>query len=335
MADWPDAPRLRDALERVASEADVNTSARERTQELTATESGDRIVTLPVRARPSGRAPVKRRAAVGVAAAIVLVGATLGTLRVVSQSSPTDTTVRAPSPEDTTPSVAPTTPDPAPPTPILEQAAHCDGPSDEVRAFRIRVGEREVEIGVSGGAVGGFSVFVVTAPDGWAEDAAQIALGTQPSSTTVYYVPAPPTAVDATAVLTRLFASACNGLNYLVATGPGYPAAADMACASVPGRGLRGHTFVDVGDPPQTCRLRHPVVLLNASSPATLAAWEDHLGCRDPAVTEDAEGNLVTRYAACDTTLVHVETGETDPWQAIVEGRPARELVLEVMALPN
>lgn len=335
---WPEAPRLRTALDRMAGEVDVDRRAKDRVRAVIATEPGHRVLELrpvhPGRPESVRRIPDRRHRLPIVAWAatlLVLVAVTaVGLFSLTRDESPVEVAVQEPT------SATPQAPAPerASVTQLLDRQLHCERPTIELRPFLLEVGAGTIEVGVAGGGRGSLGFFLVTSRAGWSDAAARIRLQAPLTGpTTVYYVPAPPVS-EAEFVLESLFAESCNGASFLVATADGYDAALTMACANLAGRGLQGHTFVGAGGPPHACSLRHPVVLVDPQ-PGVLGAWEDHLGCAGALRVEDRSATVVTRYEKCETTLVAVETATSEPWLATVEGRSMQQFVVDVMTLPT
>jgi hypothetical protein len=347
-AEWPNAPRLRRALEQTAAEAQTDTAARDHLGELLRDADGEATVPTPLLPEAAVR---PRWAAMLAVAAITVVALGLGALLVstvgndapeqVSSSATASTSPPATAPSSVPPSsVTPSTTTPPAPAsiPRLAAGAHCGQSIGVAQPYLLEVatasGTLALEIGVSTVAAEQ-PEFVVVGADTWQATASQVHAesGLGRSISGLYYLPFTFDLDAAEEVASALLSSTCDASTYLLALAGGNAAADALACAQVPGRGFNGFAFVDPGAPPDGCSLSQPTVLVGSEPLAQRSEWERHQGCVGATTVEDDEGNLITTYTSCDSTLIHVDTRSSDPLAATIDGVPAVEFLIAVTGI--
>lgn len=344
MTEWPEAPRLREALQRTAAEARTDTPARERLRELLEDGSDEEHHPAPIPSQPAHPSSRRRAPWLWAAAAIVvLLG--VATLLTVDGDEEPEAVVSTTTPTASTPDLDgdPTESPASTPTPPPELGAQeCRRSVGDPTAFLVAADGVGLEVGIAGGSAGESTIpvpptFMVVGGASWQRAAAGLPMHTGAGLTTetVYFIPSTFDADQAPTIARTVLASTCGPVSYLLATPDGYTAATDLACARIPAQGFSGFAFIDPGPPPTGCALAHPVIIVTSDPLASSAQWEAHQGCTGPATTTDDDGNLVTTYGACDNTLIIVDTATSDPLAAVVDGAPTAEFLTRLRGIAN
>ncbi len=340
-SEWPDAPRLTEALANRASDVEINTVARARVAErLDRSPSAETVVLIRRTPAPPTSPASYRRVAVVAACVLALA---IGGAGLVTKFGGGDADVRLENPAEQfggegsatsvsrSPSDTSATPQPSSPGAVLaayEDQAHCARTVDDIdRVDRYAL---EADGGLSG----------VVSVRGKFRDLANLVLVVAPTETESAPAirPAPggfgmvhTAAVQlepggADAALARLEGEMCGFGLALGSTVEGYEVAARLVCGSVRGTAPLGYVFETRAGPP-ACALRQPTILLSSGPHPALNEWASNLGCTGENRAVDDAGNTVVRFDECGSSLLVVETATDDPWSATIEGRPATEFI--------
>lgn len=345
MSDWPEAPRLKAALQERASEVspgdgwDQIVALTEASTEL----SDGAQEELPEPDIGVGRSNFRPMTLVSVAAALMLiVAAAVFFGQGTSEEIQTDVADEAEPvrPEEELPS-----PEPAIPltfTPTQE----CVDETVEASEYRLETDTGE-EVRFSSRTVGddvilGFETFLVVAA---IEPLEQSQLLFQPTAGRRNRV----TNIDSRdasslseleSLVAATLQSVCAGVVTMVAHGSAAEAAVEVACESTTPPGFHGLVVVDGPTvPPVGCRNMRPTFLIGATAATDpgVMAWAELQGCaaQGESLTDEA-GTTVTRWSSCTSTLVHVQTVTPSAWEtAEIEGVDLHEFIARITDLPG
>lgn len=336
MPDWPDAPRLEEALADLATQIDPDSRTKAETAALLALgDTGETIPTLPpvTTASPGRRSSTVIGRLAVAATLLVVAGAIFAVANRVEETQQSDTGISPPAdnPEASDPAVMP--------PPLLTQSDMClsTGTNDEVRR-RLDLAGGAVEVGVRSSRptpLNNRTLLVIGPGDDWrlVADRTSLHLGIE-ASAIVY---AATSDLDSTSVgqlADQLIANLCEqGPLYLVSIGA--PLGIDGACHGGQAASFSGYVFVDHERPPTDCSIRRPTLVFDREDVAARRdAWAEHLGCDLPTTTVDGSSTRVTSWSACRNTLVHVESA-MDPWPETIDGVPAVDFILASISVAN
>ncbi|MEM9036597.1 MAG: hypothetical protein AAGA99_25460 [Actinomycetota bacterium] len=301
MSEFPDAPRLAEALQRQAQSIQIDPAERAAAEERLL---GGDVTVLRLRSESPVGPPRRNRSLALVAAALAIV--VVAALLPQRDSGTGEVATEPPESVDESavvlglPSLVP---------------GHCQALDGAVR--RYSVGGSEVLVGGTYlSAIDARSV-VVLVPPGLPGGRQMVLDGLADQDVIAYVVDA---GEEIRPVLEELVPIACGPGRQLVDLGTGR--ASEVACLDYGGTGFAGFVFVGPTQPPVGCITKQFTLVIDDEPLADEPGWLDVYGCDGGSVFGlDDERNVRKTYYDCDSQLLFTDT-ESDPLESTFNGEP-------------